>query len=83
MDKEWRNEDGDLHRLDGPAIEWEDGTKQWRVNGKLHRLDGPAVEFADGYKIWWIVGKKFTKKAFEKHPLVIFYRLSTNHTIAQ
>jgi hypothetical protein len=43
--------------LDGPAIEWNDGHKQWYINGKLHRLDGPAIERADGYKQWWIDGK--------------------------
>ena len=43
-----------LHRLDGPAVEWSDGTKEWYVNGKCHRLDGPAIERADGKKSWYI-----------------------------
>ena len=25
---------GELHREDGPAIEWSDGTKVWWVNGE-------------------------------------------------
>ena len=45
------------HRLDGPAIEWADGSKEWWVDGKRHRLDGPAVEWADGGKVWWVDGK--------------------------
>ena len=44
-----------LHRLDGPAIEWANGAKEWFVNGELHRLDGPAVEYADDGKTWWYV----------------------------
>ena len=34
---------GKVHRLDGPAIEWDDGDVDYVVNGKRHRLDGPAV----------------------------------------
>jgi len=45
------------HRLDGPAVEYADGTKVWWVDGKRHRLDGPAVEWADGSKEWWVDGK--------------------------
>jgi hypothetical protein len=48
---------GNLHRADGPALEWADGSKEWYVNGKLHRADGPAVEYSDGYKAWWVNGK--------------------------
>ena len=45
-----------LHREDGPAVEYSDGTKEWWVNGKPHRTDGPAVEFHDGHKEWWLNG---------------------------
>ncbi len=31
-----------LHREDGPAIEWADGSKYWYKNGKLNKEDGPA-----------------------------------------
>jgi hypothetical protein len=57
-DKEFRNEKGQLHRLDGPAIEDSHGTKAWYVNGKRHRLDGPAIERANGYKAWYVNGKR-------------------------
>lgn len=30
---EYHNEDGKLHRLDGPAVEWNDGGKEWWING--------------------------------------------------
>ena len=50
----WYNEDGELHREDGPAIEYADGDKEWYINGKLHRENGPAIEFADDYKGWYL-----------------------------
>jgi len=61
---EWRNEAGELHREDGPAIEYADGTKFWFVNGQRHRLDGPAVEWYDGSVAYWIEGKHLTFKQF-------------------
>lgn len=53
--KEWYL-GGDLHRVDGPAIEQPDGTKEWYSNGQLHRVDGPAVEYFDGEKVWYSNG---------------------------
>ena len=35
---------GELHRDNGPAIEWEDGTKEWYIDGNIHRENGPAIE---------------------------------------
>jgi hypothetical protein len=58
-----------LHREDGPAIEYFNGSKTWYLNGKLHRLDGPAVEAANGDKYWWINGQNIpckTQKEFEQ-----------------
>ena len=46
------------HRLDGPAIEYADGRKEWWIDGKLHRLDGPAVEEASGTKYWYVNGNQ-------------------------
>ena len=48
------------HRLDGPAIKWADGSKEWWVDGKRHRLDKPAVEWVNlvnGGKVWWVDGE--------------------------
>jgi hypothetical protein len=39
---------GKLHREDGPAGEFADGTKRWYHYGKLHHEDGPADEYANG-----------------------------------
>jgi hypothetical protein len=46
-----------FHREDGPAVESENGLKEWRINGKLHREDGPAVIYSDGTKKWYLNGE--------------------------
>jgi hypothetical protein len=48
----WYKE-GKLHRIDGPAIEYKNGTKFWYLKGLRHREDGPAVEYSDGRKEWF------------------------------
>ena len=53
--KRWRNKNGELHRLDGPAFEGAGG-KRWYLNGVLHREGGPAVERASG-KYWYLNGR--------------------------
>lgn len=59
--KEWRNSKGELHREDGPAIEYFDGAKEWYRNGELHREDGPAAEYPDGERLWFRNGKRHRK----------------------
>jgi len=54
----WMNDRKCFHRDNGPAIEYNDGAKEWYKNGKLHRDNGPAVECSDGYREWWLNGKK-------------------------
>jgi hypothetical protein len=56
--KRWFNDAGQLHREDGPAIEYSDGSTEYYINGKEHRLDGPAVEFVSGTKFWYINGEE-------------------------
>jgi hypothetical protein len=72
--KWWYNEDNELHRLDGPAVEYA-GHRQWWVNNRWHRLDGPAIEGSPGMTEWYIKGVALTQEEFEQHPLVVFYRL--------
>jgi hypothetical protein len=51
----WRNKEGRLHRLDGPAIEWDNGDKEWFIDGCYCRLDnGPTVEYHTGTREWWL-----------------------------
>ena len=54
---EWRVYEK-LHRDNGPAIEYSDGSKEWWLNGQLHRADGPAVEYSDGTKKWFLHGQR-------------------------
>ena len=56
------NENGQLHREDGPAIEDSNGDKAWYFNGELHREDGPAIEYSDGDKLWYFNGEKYYTK---------------------
>jgi len=58
--KEWWLND-ELHRTDGPAVEYADGTKAWFLYDRQHRTDGPAVEFADGTKHWYLNGEELTE----------------------
>lgn len=58
----------EYHRIDGPAVEYADGSEEWWLNGKFHREDGPAVvlkpgyseeeEFRKGLKRWFVHGKR-------------------------
>ena len=54
--KSYTNARGQLHRTDGPAREFANGSKFWFRNGELHRTDGPACEYADGDKYWYCNG---------------------------
>jgi hypothetical protein len=65
-DRFWRNQNGHLHREDGPAIEWADGSKFWYLNGQLHREDGPAIEYADGTKFWYLNGERMSEEEFNR-----------------
>lgn len=42
-----------LHKKDGPALIYEDGSEEWRQHGKLHRTDGPAITKSDGTRAWY------------------------------
>ena len=49
--------DGQLHRDNGPALEYKNGDKIWYLHGMRHRTDGPAVECLNGRQEWWFEGK--------------------------
>jgi hypothetical protein len=51
------DEHGRLHREDGPAVIWSDGSQNWWQHGKIHRDDGPAVVLADGAQYWYQHGE--------------------------
>jgi len=66
---------GELHREDGPAVEYVSGTKHWYLNGERHREDGPAIEFISGNKYWYLNGKGLTEEEFlnktKRHVIII------------
>jgi hypothetical protein len=68
--KRWYLND-ELHREDGPAIEYANGEKQWYRNDTLHREDGPAIEWASGNKAWYINGQPYEPSAHE----IIIYKM--------
>ena len=55
---EYRDKDGELHREDGPAVIWPDGTRHWYWHGKPHRGDGPAKIRSDGKQEWYWHGER-------------------------
>ena len=60
------NSANQLHRTNGPAIEYANGTKYWYQNGVCHRTDGPAVEWDSGGKSWFIDGKLLSEAEFKE-----------------
>ena len=62
--EEWRL-NGVLHREDGPARTYSNGTKQYYKHGYLHRIGGPAVEANYGYctkTVYYYEGKIHNEK---------------------
>lgn len=49
------------HNEHGPAIEWIDGTREWRIHGELHCEDGPAYESPNGKIEYWENGLRHKK----------------------
>ena len=64
--RKYRNSAGQLHRTDGPAIEYQNGAKFWVQNNLLHRTDGPAVMYANGELQWWIHGEHMSEDKFKQ-----------------
>lgn len=56
-----------VHREDGPAIEWSNKDKEWWVNDKRHRWNSPALIITDlGINVWMLFGIKVTEKYYRK-----------------
>ena len=68
-DTEWYY-NGQLHREDGPAVEYSDGYKAWYIKGERHREDGPALEFVNGTKEYWINGEELTEQEFNNRHII-------------
>ena len=65
----WKMPNGQLHRDNGPAVIYKDGTKVWWKHGKIHREDGPACEFTDGNKWWFFDGQNTDSEKEHKQML--------------
>jgi hypothetical protein len=66
-DQCWRNKAGCLHRENGPAIIYHDGSMEWLINGDNHRTDGPAVIWSDDIQEWYINTERYlNNKSFQK-----------------
>lgn len=52
----YRNSVGELHRLDGPAMDFNNGANyRYFKDGKRHRIGGPAIVWNIGNNdSWWI-----------------------------
>ena len=51
--RRYYNSADQLHRVEGPAVEYTDGTKVWLINGRRQREDGPALIMSDGTQMWF------------------------------
>ena len=64
-DRHWYRH-GQLHREDGPAVEYINGSNIWYLNGKPHREDGPAIEWSNGSKEWYLNDEILTESEFNE-----------------
>lgn len=55
--KKWYSKKRKLHRENGPALKYTDGSEEWFMHGKHHRKNGPAVKEADGTEYWFFNGQ--------------------------
>jgi hypothetical protein len=63
---EYKNELGQRHNEDGPAIEGYNGYKEWWINGQRHREDGPAVQYYNGEKLWYLNGQNYSEDEWKQ-----------------
>jgi hypothetical protein len=52
---EWFNEQGKLHRIDGPSIEYQNEDEEWRLNGQLLYTD--KALWKPKFRYWWFNGQ--------------------------
>ena len=60
--RRYYNAAGQLHRENGPAVEWYDGHKEWYQTGLRHRVDGPAITWPGGdCGSWFLHGRVYSQ----------------------
>lgn len=62
----WWYLNGKYHRVNGPAIEWANGSTEWYFNDRRHRVNGPAIEYVNGDKYWYLYNKEYSESAYWK-----------------
>jgi hypothetical protein len=70
---EYRNTEGQLHRIGGPALIYPDDTRSYWVNGKGHRTDGPAIIWWNGYQQYYVDDIEYTQDEYPQ--AVLNYKL--------
>jgi hypothetical protein len=60
----WKDDDGLLHREDGPAVIGADGYWAWYKRDRFHREDGPAICHANGNTFYYLDGTFLTEEKF-------------------
>lgn len=53
--KRYYNDEGQLHRTDGPASIASAGSKSWYVNGEWNDVTKPSIIGASGVVLWYKV----------------------------
>jgi hypothetical protein len=51
--REYRDEDGRLHREEGPALVHANGSVKWYRHGRRHREGAPACVYVNGTRKWY------------------------------
>ena len=64
--KIWINEEEQVHRGDGPAVEYSNGRREWYKNGKLHRENGPSLVWYEGSHSYYLNNKEYAKEEYWK-----------------
>lgn len=78
-------EDGKLHRSDGPAITYADGTKEWWIRGRRHRQGAASVVVAKGarWNNWQPVGHMSSRKRMPlTGPAELYYSHGQLHNVS-
>ena len=76
--RRYRNAAGQLHREDGPAIIFPNGTGVWYQNGLRHRVDGPAVVYPNSQKFWFTEDCAVSQEKFNEYVSRIAEEVSRN-----
>ena len=58
----WLDDERYVHRVDGPASVWDDGTQWWFRHGRAHFAYGPAILYASGSLAWYEDGFRLRRR---------------------